>query len=183
MLEAAPLDIAYTTTLIPKDLDADLRLKRRERVADVPAKPYYQGKCEKSRTSKKPRSSPYDMACGSPATSVDEAGPRCPTDSHSSAFSPSVTCPNCMYVLGLAEPDAYGSSMCAGSTDPSDMVPPQPAAIRAVPGPAMPTAPVMMQPPSIMQYIASLNLKPELVYALLVMIGLFLILAFDRRRT
>lgn len=198
MLEAALLSEAFTTTLIPTDTDAELRHRRREKYAPQPkTRPHLESKGVRRPEKPARKVSWYDMECGTPPTSADEAGPRCPRTKKGVDNGPAQTCPHCLQVIGLADPDAYDTSGKMlpgfGFEDPYEELPVHPLVDEMRPvyykddetrhvSPRS-TQSVRSNQKSVQQNLVdgAQRVKPEIVYAILIVLGLLLITQMETR--
>lgn len=199
MLSAAPLETAFNTPLVPADADADLRHKRRERVAAHPKKPRHEPTELPARAGprKNKKVNQYALQCNEPYAPMNETGPRCGEESRGET-GPRVTCPHCQAVLGLSDIDEEPSPAMLNPFDHAEYVgaaseieelpltrelnaaAPAPKRVRTV---APPRAPAPRAPAPSSGFMDDVRrLKPEVAYALIAVLGLLIIVAIDGRK-
>ena len=115
MLTPVSLDVAFSSMLITNnDIDSELRHKRHERMIPHPNKSdsneSIRAVPHRQKTRKNKHSSQYDLQCNDPYASTAEEGPRCTLQAKGKAGGTTVTCPHCMHVLGLVDPDEIPSA-------------------------------------------------------------------------
>lgn len=196
MLQATPLDIAFTTMIIPSDFDADARHRRRERRtggtddADDAA-----AVVVKRPRPRRPRSDFFELECENPVADMSNGGPRCAAPRAKRATHAG-TCPHCMQALSAGQgaaglPYANDEPVLPNSRLVNDILRPadkQPAAASETPRAWQP----MPQPPQQQQQQQSPSrlfdvvetwpfnqVKPEVFYAILVILGVLVILHMD----
>lgn len=194
ILSPVPLDIAFSTTLLSNDVDAESRLKRRERVASQPGKNTIHSSTadmQRPKASRRKDATNYDIDCSDPAADMSDLGPRCARRSKRK----SVTCPHCMHILESEQVSA-GMPFSHNTYDDdyptvdivdelsTNHVRPSPGASDALPRTAVlhgqrehSTAPT--EPFSVALSRLFQNVSTDMVYALLIIVGLMLILRID----
>lgn len=196
ILSPVPLDIAFSTTLLSNDMDAEARLKRRERVAAQPVKnetPHPKmTDLQRPKASRRKEATNYDLDCSDPVADMAEQGPRCAKRPKNKPM----TCPHCLHILGLEHESGQFSAGLPFSHNAYDdnyptvdiveelstkHVRPAPDASdtlqRAVIPRELPTTTV--EPFSVAISRLFKNVSTEMVYAVLIIVGLMLILRID----
>lgn len=198
ILSPVPLEIAFSTTLLSNDMDAEARLKRRERIACQPIKKNATSDpkmtdFQRHKASRRKDATNYDLDCSDPVAEMSEQGPRC---AKRSTKSKPMTCPHCLHILGLEhDSEQFSAGLPFSHNTYDDNYPtvnivdelstkhvrPAPDASdtlqRAVIPRELPTTTV--EPFSVAVSRLFKNVSTEMVYALLILVGLMLILRID----
>lgn len=195
--EATPIEIAFGSPLKDPNSDAELRHRRRERiaatpntntntnshVADEPAQP----------VAKKRRKNVYENECTRPVTSGAETGPRCESSSPG-GNGMFVSCPRCMHVLGMQSSAAalpYGEPETLHSRRLVDEfradIPRKKSGGNGQKQPSSNGIPMQTVevPEPVAQFIKTVfkfNIPSELMYAIAVLVVILLVAMADRRR-
>lgn len=197
MLQATPLDIAFTTMIIPSDVDADIRHRRRERIPSRATDDVVVAAKTRARP-RRPRSDAFELECDNPVTDMSNGGPRCGGAPRRAKRTPS-QCPHCMQALvdrddetptvGLpfasSEPGYPNSRLVDDILNVQRQQQPVAAAQPASLDRRTTWRPQSHQPSSIFNVADSWpfnQVKPEVFYAILVILGLLVILNMDSPR-
>jgi hypothetical protein len=187
MLQATPLDIAFTTMIIPSDFDAEARHRRRERMPRADE----DGVVKRTRPPRRQRSDFFELECENPVTDMANGGPRCASPSRTKRpdANGNGTCPHCMQALSTVAgqgaaglPYANDEPVHPNSRLVNDML--RTPSHEQIPPVTRSTWQPTAQPPPQPQYHLVETwpfnqVKPEVFYAILVMLGVLVILHMD----